>query len=261
MCDTIFAGWWFYQAVLQSIMQIAFEPIKVQSLKNACVSRLEHLILSGELKIGEQLPSERDFALRIGVSRPVLHAALVDLDSKGLVQIVPRRGVFISDFRRSGSLAILGSLLSYHDGNLDPAFTRSLIVMRLLVETETARLAALNCTEQQLVEFRNLLDEEARTVGGDPQTLTDLDFSFHLSIAIASGNLVYPLIINSFKGVYTYLTGRFFNRFCGTPVADAVRQFHLQIVAAFESQDAQAAVSTMTAMLNHGEMYLQGERL
>lgn len=244
-------------------MQIAFEPLKVQSLKEACVSRLEQLILSGELKIGEQLPSERDFALRIGVSRPVLHAALVDLDAKGLVQIVPRRGVFVSDFRRSGSLAMLGSLLTYHDGNLDPALIHSLIDMRLLVETETARLAALNRTEEQLAGLRSLLDEEARTAGdagGNPQILTSLDFSFHLSIAIASGNLVYPLIINSFQGVYTHLTGGFFSRYCGTPVAESVRQFHVQIVAAIEHREAGPAVSIMTTMLNHGASYLQGER-
>ena len=241
-------------------MQTVFEPLKTQSLKDACVSRLEQLILSGELKIGEQLPSERDFALRIGVSRPVLHAALVDLDSKGLVQIQPRRGVFVSDFRRSGSMAILGSLLTYHDGSLDPALIHSLIAMRLLVETETARLAALNRTEQQLAGLRSLLEQEAKAGGesaGDPQTLTGLDFSFHLSIAIASGNLVYPLIINSFQGVYTHLTGGFFRRYCGTPVAEAVRQFHVQIVAAFEHREADLAVSTMTAMLNHGETYLQ----
>ncbi len=238
-------------------MQIAIEPLKIQSLKDACVARLEQLILSGELKIGEQLPSERDFALRIGVSRPVLHAALVDLDAKGLVQIIPRRGVFVSDFRRSGSLAILGSLLSYHEGNLDPAFTRSLIAMRSLVETETARLAALNCTAQQLIEFRSLLEDEARATCSNPQTLTSLDFSFHLAIAIASGNLVYPLIINSFKGVYTHLTGGFFSRYCGTPVALAVRQFHAQIVTDFEQRDPDAAVSTMMAMLNHGATYLE----
>jgi GntR family transcriptional regulator, transcriptional repressor for pyruvate dehydrogenase complex len=257
------AGWWFYQIMQRSIMQITFEPLKVQSLKEACVSRLEQLILSGELKIGEQLPSERDFALRLGVSRPVLHAALVDLDAKGLVQIVPRRGVFVNDFRRSGSMAILGSLLTYHDGNLDPALIRSLIEMRKLVETETARLAAVNCTEEQLAGLRSLLDEEARAASEavcDPQTLTTLDFSFHLSIAIASGNLIYPLIINSFQGVYTHLTGQFFSRYCGTPVAEAVRQFHLQIVEAFERREAETAVDTMTAMLNYGATYLQGER-
>ena len=76
-------------------MSATIEPLKVQSLKSACISRLEGLILSGELHIGERLPSEREFAARLEVSRPVLHEALVDLGLKGLVQILPRRGVFV----------------------------------------------------------------------------------------------------------------------------------------------------------------------
>jgi len=238
-------------------MQNPLEPLKVQSLKEACVTRLEELILSGELRIGEHLPSERDFAARIGVSRPVLHEALVDLDAKGLVQIVARRGAFVSDYRRSGSLAMLSSLLAYHNGNLDPVFMQSLIEMRLTVETMTARLAALNCTPEQLAEFRLLLAEEEKAACGDPQTLTELDFSFHLSVAIASGNLVYPLIINSFKGVYTHLTGEFFRKYYGTPVVGTVRQFHIQLVETFEKQDAESADRIMTEMLKHGEIYLR----
>ncbi|HEY5271319.1 MAG TPA: FadR/GntR family transcriptional regulator, partial [Anaerolineales bacterium] len=214
-------------------------------------------ILSGELRIGEHLPSERDFAARIGVSRPVLHEALVDLDAKGLVQIVARRGAFVSDYRRSGSLAMLSSLLAYHNGNLDPVFMQSLIEMRLTVETMTARLAALNCTPEQLAEFRLLLAEEEKAACGDPQTLTELDFSFHLSVAIASGNLVYPLIINSFKGVYTHLTGEFFRKYYGTPVVGTVRQFHIHLVETFEKQDAESADRIMTEMLKHGEIYLR----
>ena len=93
-------------------MNTVIEPIQVQSLKEACVARLEQMILSGELTIGERLPSERDFAAKLNVSRPVLHQALVDLETKGLVQIIPRRGVFISDYRRDGSLAMLSSTIS-----------------------------------------------------------------------------------------------------------------------------------------------------
>jgi DNA-binding FadR family transcriptional regulator len=241
-------------------MQTNFTPLKIQSLKGACVARLEELILSGELQIGERLPSERDFAARIGVSRPVLHEALVDLDAKGLVKIEPRRGVFVCDYRRSGSLAMLSSLLAYHEGQLDPAFLQSMLDMRLMLETETARLAALNRTAEQLSEFRTLLIQEEQAAGSNPQILTDLDFSFHLAIAIASGNLVYPLIINSFQGVYTSLTGEFFRRYGGTPVVEAVRQFHIQLVDAIEAQDAENARSIMLEMLRHGEQYLKGER-
>ena len=235
------------------------KPIQIQSLKEACVARLEQMILSGELTIGERLPSERDFAARLNVSRPVLHQALVDLQAKGLVQIIPRRGVFISDYRRDGSLAMLSSLLSYHNGQLAPDFGQSMLDMRMLLETETARLAAGNRSEAQLGEFRELLAQEEKAADSDPQTLTDLDFAFHLSIAIASGNLVYPLIINSFKGVYTNLTGEFFRKYVGTPIVAEVHQFHRQLVVAFEMQDADSAVQTMTAMLAHGERYLKGE--
>ncbi|HTX89816.1 MAG TPA: FadR/GntR family transcriptional regulator [Anaerolineales bacterium] len=241
-------------------MNHPLEPLKVSSLKEACVARLEELILSGELRIGERLPPEREFAASLGVSRPVLHEALVDLDAKGLVRIAPRHGVFVNDYRRSGSMAMLSSLLAYHDGKMDPAFTQSLIDMRLIVETETARLAAANRTEMQLAEFHGLLAEEEEAAGHDPQTLTSLDFSFHLSVAIASGNLVYPLIINSFNGVYTHLTGEFFRKYFGTPVVETVHRFHAGIVQAFEQKDAETAVQSMSAMLKHGEAYLKGER-
>jgi GntR family transcriptional repressor for pyruvate dehydrogenase complex len=240
-------------------MQTNFEPIKIQSLKETCVARLEELILSGELKIGERLLSERDFAVRIGVSRPVLHEALVDLNAKGLVHIVPRHGVFVSDYRRSGSLAILSSLLAFHNGILDPSFMQSMIDMRLTVETESARLAALNHTLEQMAEFHAILNEEEEAAGDNPQTWTELDFSFHLLVAIASGNLVYPLIINSFKGVYTSLTGDFFRQYYGTQVVETVRQFHVRLVEAFEKKDANRARGVMIEMLKHGETYLKGE--
>ena len=89
------------------------EPLHVPSLKEACVQRLEGLILSGEWQMGMRLPSERDLAAEMNISRPVLHEALVDLEAKGLVSIAARRGVFVSDYRTSGSCALLSSLFSY----------------------------------------------------------------------------------------------------------------------------------------------------
>ncbi len=240
-------------------MQNKIEAIKIKSIKDICIDRLEELILSGGLKIGERLPSERNFAAQIGVSRPVLHEALVDLDSKGLVQIIPRRGVYISDYRRSGSLAILSSLLAYHNGKLDYSILQSLIDMRLIVETESARLAARNRTTEQLAEFHTMLLKEQCADNNSPQFLTDTDFLFHLSVAIASANFVYPLVINSFKGVYTSLTGEFFQKYWGTRVVEAVINFHVKLIDAFDHLDEENARNIMVEMLKHGETYLKGE--
>ena len=239
-------------------MNSSIKPLEVPSLKEACVQRLEELILSGELKAGEKLASERELALQLGISRPVLHEALVDLAAKGLVTIEPRRGVYINDFRTNGSVAILSSLLAYHQGRLDPALMQSLLDMRQLVETETARLAAANRTEEHLRRFQELLSLEAAVNPTDPAALTDLDFSFHLLVALASGNLIYPLIINSFKNVYTSLTGSFFQHFAGSERLDDVLAYHRRLVIAIHKQEATMAAECMHEMLAHGERQLLG---
>ncbi len=236
---------------------VSFEPLKVQSLKESCVRRLEGLILSGELKIGERLPSERELASRLNISRPVLHEALVDLNAKGLVRILPRRGVFINDYRREGSLTLLSSLLNFQNGQLDPLFQQSLMDMRLTLECETARLAALNRTPEQIEEFHALLKQEAAADHCDAARLTELDFTFHHLVAIASGNVLYPLVINSFRGVYTSLTSAFFRHYCGTPVVNEVLDYHCKLLAAIEARDSQLAGAVMAEMLKHGEHYLK----
>ncbi len=237
-------------------MEILVEPVQVQSLKEACITKLQELILSGKLKIGQSLPPERRLAEQLGVSRPVLHEALVDLAAKGLVSIVPRRGVFVSDFRTSGSLAMLTALLSYHNGELDQPFLESLLQMRLLMEVETARLAAIHRTNEQLEQFHHLLEQEQTNNRQDAQALAEMDFRFHQLIAIASGNLVYPLVINSFKPVYTNLTRRFFKHYLGKSVVEEVFNFHRQLVTAVENLDPHLASMIMSEMLLHGARYL-----
>ncbi|PWH19689.1 MAG: GntR family transcriptional regulator [Anaerolineae bacterium] len=238
------------------MMETILEPLQVQSLKEACITKLQELILSGKLKIGETLPPERRLAEQLGVSRPVLHEALVDLAAKGLVTIVPRRGVFVSDFRTSGSLAMLTALISYHKGELDRPFLESLIQMRLLMEVETARLAAIHRTPEHLQQFHSLLEEEGRVNRQDVQALAEIDFRFHQLIAIASGNLIYPLVINSFKPLYTNLTSRFFKHHLGDQVIEEVFNFHRQLVQAIQSLNPHIAAMIMREMLNHGARHL-----
>jgi DNA-binding FadR family transcriptional regulator len=238
-------------------MTLPIEPLQINSLKSACVAHLEELILSGELKVGERLPAERDLAVRLGVSRPVLHEALVDLATKGLVTINPRRGVVINDFRKSGSMAILSSLLSYHNGELDPHFAGSLFSMRILVETETARLAATHASVAQLVELREVVLREAAADRSSLAELVELDFEFHLLVSIASENMAYPLILNSFKTVYTHFTTAFYQKTAGSNVVDEVHAYHHRLLEALESRDSQKCVEIMKSMLEHGEKLLK----
>jgi len=214
------------------------------------------MVLSGAWQIGMRLPAERDLAAQLNISRPVLHQALVDLAAKGLVRIEPRRGVFINDYRTSGSCALISSLLSYKDGDLDSAFVQSLMEMRLLIETETAALAAKNRSYAHLCQLHVLLVQEDDSPL-DNSALVEMDFSLHLQVAIASGNLVYPLIINSFKGVYTHLTGQFFEQYINTSVVKAVFDFHHRLVNAIDRQDSASSADIMREMLQHGVYFLK----
>lgn len=245
--------------VLPDIKEIfiqTIDPIQSISLKDACIRKIEGLILSGDLAPGERLPSERDLAVRLGVSRPVLHQAIVALDAKGLVRIEPRHGVFVCDFKRDGSMALLMTLMQHDEGVYQPQLLSSLIQARLHIETETARLAALNRTEADLIEYQSLLKERENLASSNISALVEYDFNLHQLIAAASGNLMYALILNSLKQVHTNLAGAFYRAFANLDVIDELIAFHQDLYQAISDQDSDQASQIMTAMLKHGEMHL-----
>jgi len=229
-------------------------PVKTESLKEICIKRFEGSILSGAFAVGKKLPPERELAKLLGVSRPVVHEALVDIAAKGLVTITPRKGTMVNDFRRQGSVPLLISLLEYQDGKLDAKLLDGLLTMRLLVEIENVRLASRHRTNSQLKEFDNLLHQEAAVDHTDIEKITNLDFEFHLILAIATENLLYPLLLNSFKPVYTNLSGQFFK---DPTVVEVVFDFHKKIVSAIADQDETLAADLMHQMLSHGEERLR----
>ncbi|MFH1983935.1 MAG: FadR/GntR family transcriptional regulator [Pseudomonadota bacterium] len=226
-------------------------PLTAESLKDAFVSRFEHMILSGDLSIGEKLPAERDLAQQLGVSRPVVHEGLVDLVARGLLTIRPRRGAVVNDFRKTGSLALLNSLVNY-EGGLDPSLLQGLLDMRELMEGEIARLAARHRSTAQVEMLQAIVTSEADALE-DAAAFCDLDFDFHHQLAMASANPLYPLLLNSFRNVYRHLTKRFFT-IAGS--ARRTHQFHREIVAAIAAGEKTRATEIMGRMLAHGRRML-----
>ena len=228
------------------------QPLQADSLKDVFVSRFEQLILSGEVSIGEKLPSERELALRLGVSRPVVHEGLVELATKGLVTIQPRKGTVVNDFRKEGSLALLNSLVNYQ-GGLDPSLLENLLDMRQLFEVEIVRLAARHWAQDQLDALGDIVLSEENALE-DPGAFSELDFEFHHALSMVSGNDLYPLLLNSFRQIYRHLAGQFYTV---AHVAPTVVAFHREILAAVKNRDAAAAEDAMGRMLDHGRRLLR----
>jgi GntR family transcriptional regulator, transcriptional repressor for pyruvate dehydrogenase complex len=229
------------------------KPIKTDSLKDVFVSRFEALILSGKLSIGQKLPSERELALQLGVSRPVVHEGLVDLASKGLITLKPRIGAIVNDYRKYGSPEILDSLFNYNNGKLDSNILRGILSMRILFEEETARLAAVNISDDQLKEFEILIEQEKALNHNEIERITQIDFDFHHLITMASGNFIYPLLLNSMKRIYTNLSGQFFR---DTLVVPVVFAHHDEMLTALQNRDEDHAEAVMKKLLEHGERHL-----
>ncbi len=221
------------------------------SRKEECVSRLEEWILSGDLQVGQRLPPERVLAAEWSISRPVLHEAIVDIQGKGLVRIVPRHGVYVNDFRTSGSVPMLSSLIAYSGNSDTPAFVQSLFELRMMLECETARLAALHRTDAQVQSLYALAD--AFIPSAPPENLIPLVFTFNHMIALASQNLIYPLIINSFKDVYYKFSSFFLQHYHDPQTIAWIRSAYRGITAAIEDHDSEKAGQRMQVLISTGE--------
>jgi DNA-binding FadR family transcriptional regulator len=71
---------------------------------------------------------------------------------------------------------------------------------------------------------------------------------------MATGNRIYPLLLNSFKQFYCNLAGQFFS---DPQVVETVFQFHQDMVCAIRKKDAVQAAAIMRDMLVHGEVHLK----
>lgn len=137
-----------------------------------------------------RLPPERQLAERYGVSRPVVREAIRQLQSQGLLEVRHGVGVRVIDqLHRPLSFSLC---LRLPDA---PERIRQLIEMRLLIEPAVARLAAARATSAHLLCLR-AVQEKLRN-SPDTTTAVECDLAFHRELALASGNEVLALILES----------------------------------------------------------------
>ena len=137
------------------------KPSDNQSAKQRFISYIEQQIISGDLKIDQKLPPERELAERTHVSRVTVHAALVELASKNVLRIVPRQGTFVNDYKKQNTLELYGAIMQ-HTGAVDADLLSSLLDFREIVEVAAAELAAGASTPQDIQSLRSLLQRGAR---------------------------------------------------------------------------------------------------
>ena len=184
-----------------------FAKLSAPSLKELFVRELEHMILSGRLIIGTQLPPERELAESMQISRAVVNAGLNEMESKGFLEVRPRVGTFVADYRRKGTADTLLSIMKYNGGRLQRDDIRSILEIKEVLDRLTAQLAIPKITDEEIALLKT--DADALKAADSPEAAAEAVFSFHHELALISGNTLVPLIYYSFKAPILSLWERF----------------------------------------------------
>lgn len=213
---------------------------------------LEKRILSGELKAGQWLPPEREMALELGVSRSSVHQAVLALESRGFVTIVPRKGIQVSDYRKHPTPQSLAAIMSYSGAELDRNIFDDMMQFRIWLETESARLACTNIYESTAEEMRQTARELAKP-GAD---LTALTVRFHYLLTQASGNSIFAMVFRACEPAIYSLTQKRYS-LSGGDVSALSAQMEKLVELILQGQ-REAAAAQVEDMLRRGIGYLDG---
>ena len=187
-----------------------------RSLGQTITERLRDQILINQLKPGERLIAD-DLALTFGVSRSMIREALLLLATEGFINIIPRKGTFVTQ-------------MSAKQAN-------DLFEVRLLLEGQVASLAAERRTDENLRDLRETADRGlAATLAGNVDQLPALNTRFHNLLADTADNDYLTETLSRLSNIIQWV----YSRRIIERSTDSWKE-HLRIVDAIEQMDPAAA--------------------
>lgn len=168
----------------RNVMENLIEPVKKIRVYETVINQLQSLMIEGKLKPGDKLPSERDLAEMMNVSRPSVREALRTLEVMGYLEskVGLNGGSFIKEITIETIISPF-SLLLLKNKN----YITDLLEIRLVLEIEVSRLAALRRTEEDLVNLQEAIDLMAKEVAEGKSGING-DNKFHRMLAQATHN-------------------------------------------------------------------------
>ena len=215
-------------------------PLAKQRMSEMVVERLLGFVTAGRLKAGDKLPTERELAVRFGVSRPTVREALRALSILGVIEIHHGGGAFISALDATNLLGPLNFFLSLSDVSVEKLYQA-----RRLIEGETCALAAERITAEDLAALGMLIDEQERA-RRDVTLYLAHDSQFHERLAKIGDN---PFLARA-QSSLNALGIEFRKLAAGTKAPTRSISDHRAILAALTEGDAEKARAAMVAHMN-----------
>lgn len=178
---------------------MALKPVTRRSVSDQVFDQVLGEVMDGGLAVGEQLPSERQLAEVLGVSRPAVREALQRMAQAQLVEVRHGGGATVRDFRKYGGLDLLPHLL-VTDAGVDPAVARSVVEARTSIAPGIAALAAQRGGPALAAALGEILERLAATT--DAVTWQQLALEFWDVVVDGADSIVFRLMFNGLRAAY-----------------------------------------------------------
>jgi len=195
------------------------------------------LIRSGSLLPGQQLPTERELATMLAVSRPSVREALRGLQILGVVRVRQGGGIFVTSLKVAELLQPLQLLIALTEENFE-----ALHETRLVIEGAVGRLVARAIEGETIRRLQEIVAIQ-ETLTGDPVAFRLSDMEFHRTLRAALGN---PFLERISEALYLFGM-EYRSPVSETPavLARSVED-HRAIVTSLEAGDPRRVAAAMT---------------
>ncbi len=166
------------------------QPIRKKRLYQDIIEQIQQAIKTDQLKPGDQLPSERELAGKLSVSRTSVREAISVMESAGLVEVLQGKGVFLKNNKSNKILTKMDNLVQLQGLNLV-----ELIEVRQGLEGQAAYLAAIRRTDEELHVIKEAYMRMAQAYAVN-EIAAEEDYEFHLAVVAATKN---PMLLKAVK--------------------------------------------------------------
>lgn len=162
------------------------------------LAHLRDLLVNGGVQTGQRLPSERELALSLGVSRPAVREAVRAMEMIGVLETRHGRASTV----RIPDAAVLGEFFSLALAQ-QPAIIDDIVEVRIALERQALRLACARATDQDHRQLEQALEEIEATIG-DVAKGGHADMHFHTQLVAAA----HSPALSTVYGTITHLLER-----------------------------------------------------
>jgi len=211
-----------------------FEPLEKKRYSERIAHLIQQRILTQNLENGAKLPTERQLAEELGVSRSVVREAMRVLDASGYVSIKkgPRGGIFVSQVYHKPISESLKNLTAHGQVTVDHLFD-----VRLQIEPSMAMEAARQATNADVKRLHDLMVEASHCLD-DTAALKQKNILFHILLGDACGNPVTAMFMRSIAEILNEVAYKFLDLSCER----VFFKTHLEILTLVSDRKAEEAM-------------------